>query len=95
MKTIEERAEEYLESERLTIARMVEAYDLPKEARQTISYRRYHDYVQGATDQHKIDREIVCKWICTNCECSENCDGNSPYTCPTIKSITKALEGEE
>jgi len=45
-----------------------------------------------AAEQKKVDIDRICKWVCHNCEGNADCDGNSPFTCPTIHAISKAME---
>lgn len=77
MKTIEERAQEYIYRNGLMHCGM--GYCDAKEA-----------YIEIATEQKKIDIENACINFCVACPTYENCD--TRYNCPIYDKFEKAME---
>jgi len=57
-----------------------------------IFHYEYNQYIEIAAEQHKIDVDKASEWCCDNCEIKDVCFESNKINCPTIKSITKAME---
>lgn len=84
MKTIKERAKRYENTE----------HHLRNYSKGML-YSCYKGYVEGATDQRKIDIDNACKAFCNICHATHRDYFNCGDECYELKCFRKSMEGEE